>query len=345
MDTIRLFRTKEGKLSLPTVASIPDAIVATVGTFDGVHRGHQFLFDDLLSKARETNLPSAVITFDRPPVATVCPSRPYYQINDAEERAYYLSLLAIDYLFILPFDRLLADLSTEEFLSHLLFDLLHVHYLVSGYDNRFGKKKEGETECNVETLCNQLGMLYHRSSPAYDEKGREYSSSLVRQLLIEGKVKEGAALLGYPYTLIGKVVGGSKLGRKFGFPTANIEPSEDHKLIPLKGVYAAWAAWLDEKGELHSHQGMLYIGNRPSISSKLEPRIEINLFDFSGDLYGKRLCIALLDYVRGDVRFENTDHLVEQLKRDETTIRELLLQASDPFLQSAGGLLTTRVKV
>lgn len=331
MDTIKLFRSKEGELRLPSGTSLPEAIVATVGTFDGVHRGHQALFSDLLAKAKQLGRPSAVITFDRPPVAVVRPSHAYELLNDHVERLYHFSQQGVDLVILLPFDATLANLSTEEFLRQLLYELLHVRFLVSGYDNRFGKRKNGETSTDAASLCEGIGMGFSRSLPAFDAKGREYSSSLIRQLLREGKVAEGATLLGYPYAIRGKVVDGSKLGRTLGFPTANVAPFDAHKLIPLKGVYAARATWQAEEGTLVSRQGMLYIGDRPTVSTEGEPRIEMNLFDFSGDLYEKSLCVELLQYVRGDVHFQSTAQLVEQLERDEATIRKFFAKEHAPL--------------
>lgn len=323
MDTIKLFRDSKGELQIPPRTSIPDYLVATVGTFDGIHLGHQFLFSELKKKAKEIGKLTAVVTFDKLPISVIRPNSPYELLDEEKEREDQLQRLGIDFLFILPFDLALSNLSTQKFLEQILFKLLHIQFLVSGYDNRFGKRIPGKIESSVEDICENIGISFYRSPVAYDHNGREYSSSLIRTLLKEGQIEEANSLLGYLYSLRGIVIGGSQIGRKIGFPTANLSPINAQKILPQNGVYAAYAKIENENILL---PGMLYIGERPTITNKKEKRIEINIFDFKGNLYGKELTLLFSQFIREDIRFESLEELIDQLHQDNKVIRKILLK-------------------
>lgn len=321
MDTITLIRNNYGELQLPPNSFIPTAVAATVGTFDGVHKGHLFLFDQLFEKAKQEKLPTMAITFDKPPVAVVRPTHPYELLTENHEKKLLLAQTGLDYLVILPFDNALSSLSSEQFIRTILSEILNVQYLVSGYDNRFGKKTIGTPPFDPETFCNLLGMKFFRALPAFDKSHYEYSSSRIRNELRNGNIEQANQLLGYTYKLKGTVVTGNKLGRKFGFPTANICPANSHKLIPPDGVYAASAYTITPLGLKELAKGMLYIGTRPSLDLEQEKRIEINLFDFSEDLYGREVVIAFEKYIRNSERFETHQQLIDKIAEDEKTIR------------------------
>lgn len=323
MDTIRFRRIESASFALATDSLLPSAVVATVGSFDGLHRGHRFLLEQLKREAQEAGLPTMVVTFDKHPIATLFPDRPYDLLNDDQEKESLLASLGIDFLVVLPFDKAFSKLTTQDFFNEVLVDLLGTKVLVNGYDNRFGKREKASDPTNsIKALSQARGVKFVQALPAYNPQGREYSSTLIREALRQGRIYEAGELLGYPYSISGVVVDGSKLGRTLGYPTANIEVSNRHKLIPPAGVYAASIAIKDDTASDSLKQGMLYIGNRPTLGSHLESRVEVYLFDFNGDLYGKHLTLHLHQEIRGDVRFDNLEDLVAQLRLDEATIRK-----------------------
>lgn len=320
MKILHAKRDSQGLLQMPPSVGLPQEVAATVGTFDGVHLGHRYLFHQLREFAQKLGLPTMVITFDVPPVSLFHPERSYTLLSDDAEKQQAIASEGIDYMVILPFDKALASLSATDFIGEILHKMLRVKILLSGYDNRFGRKMPEEQPHTMEETCNRLGIIFHRGLPAIDTGGEEYSSSLVRQTLHEGKISKANALLGYPYSLRGTVIHGSKLGRKFGFPTVNILPNTPKKLIPREGVYAALASICSSSSETPL-KGMLYVGRRPTVSEGNEKRIEMNLFDFNGDLYGNSITVSFLQFIRGDIHFADTAELVKQLHEDEKNVR------------------------
>lgn len=319
MDTLTFFRDDVGALRCSQSKPLPPAVAATVGTFDGVHLGHLHLISALREKAKEALLPAMVVTFDRPPVATVRPGHPYAKINDNAEREELLAQSGIDYTVVLPFDCVMANLSAEEFLRDILRNRLHVKLLVSGYDHRLGKKSADGEEPETAKLAEHLGISFFRAKAAQDKQSVDYSSSRIRKLLREGRIEEANSLLGYAYTFKGHIISGNGLGRGLGYPTANLKLEDPRKLIPMNGVYAAKG--ILPEGIFH---GMLYIGNRPTIGGNLDFAIELHLFDFKGDLYGKALQVRIESFVRGERRFADKEALQKQLAQDEAEVRAIL---------------------
>lgn len=317
MDTIVFQRNINGLLTHNALRPLAYPIATTVGVFDGVHKGHRFLIEQLREEAASRGLPSAVITFDRPPAATVRPGHKYEVLNSHREQTERLSMTGVDFTLILPFDSILAGLSAGQFMGQILREQLGVSYLLMGYDHQFGHPEVGGGTPDYISLGRQHEIHVAMAPPALDNEGVAYSSSRIRHLLREGKIATANHLLGYPYRLSGWVVPGDRIGRTFGFPTANIALDDPHKLIPPNGVYAA-VATLENK----RYPGMLYIGKRPTIERGLSRSIEINLFDFDRDIYGKSLSIELLTYTRGEQHFHSKDELVACIRRDETIVRD-----------------------
>jgi riboflavin kinase/FMN adenylyltransferase len=292
-------------------------IAAATGFFDGVHQGHRFLIGELMEIAKQRGLPSAVITFSPHPRKVLQSDFQPKLLNSFEEKIDHLASLGIDYCIVLDFTLALSKLTAKEFIASVLAGQWKVKTLLVGYDHRFGHDRSDGYEqyfayglaCGVEVVkaarCN-VGEL-------------AVSSSEIRKQLSLGRMEEAAKLLTYPYQLKGHIVGGHKMGRKLGFPTANIAVDEPFKVVPAIGVYAVWVFFQGQR-----YGGMLYIGNRPTMNKGDDISLEVYVLDFCGDLYEQEISVSLLHYVRGDIRFNSYDELKEQIERDEVAVRLLL---------------------
>ena len=294
-------------------------LAATIGFFDGVHLGHRFLINELKEVAQARDLPSAVITFPEHPRAVLHSDYQPRLLNSFEEKLEQLASTGIDYCIVLDFTVELSHLTAREFISNVLADKLHVETLLIGYDHRFGHDRTDGFEQYV-TYGAACGMEVVKASP-YDEGRTAVSSSEIRKLLTECRVEEADKLLTYPYQLRGTIVNGYKVGRKLGFPTANIQVDEPFKIVPGIGVYAVWVYLKGEK-----QKGMLYIGDRPTLDNGSNITLEVNILDFSGDIYNNEITVAFIYYVRGDIKFGSLVELKEQLGKDRDTVGKLLTE-------------------
>lgn len=290
--------------------------VATIGCFDGVHRGHRYLIDQVCEEARNEGLCSALITFPLPPRSVIHPEVPPRLLSCLQQKIDLLEQTAADYCILLPFTVELSRLSARQFMQ-LLHERYHIQTLLIGYDHRFGhNRSEG-----FEDYCrygDELGMKILRAR-ALEERGCSISSSLIRSLLSEGDVAQANHYLGYHYYLDGTVVDGYKVGRTIGFPTANLLPSCAEKLIPAHGVYAIYA---DVDG--NRYPGMLNIGCRPTVDNGTNISIEAHLLDFTGNIYHHQIRISFEQYIRPEQKFAGLDALVAQLNLDKERVRHLL---------------------
>lgn len=293
------------------------SLAATIGFFDGVHLGHRFLIDELKGIAKEKQLPSAVITFPEHPRAVLHSDYQPKLLNSFEEKLEQLATTGIDYCIVLDFTLALSRLTAQEFISNILAERLHTKALLIGYDHRFGRDRKDGFEQYVAygAAC---GMEVIKASP-YDEGRTAVSSSEIRKLLSHCQVEEAARLLTYPYQLRGTIVNGYKVGRKLGFPTANIQVDAPFKIIPGIGVYAVWVYLKGER-----YKGMLYIGDRPTLENGSHITLEVNILDFSGDIYNQEITVAFIYYVRGDVKFDSLEELKAQLGKDREKVDGLL---------------------
>ena len=288
--------------------SIDDEMAATIGFFDGVHAGHCFLLEQLKMQANARKLPSMAITFLQHPQSVLQTGYQPDLLSTFDERIERLSLSGIDYCLLLDFTQPLSQLSAKEFIQRKLREEWLIKLLLIGYDHRFGKnRKEGfedyvkyGKECGMEIL------------QALELPDTLVSSTLIRNCLLDKNVKEANRMLSYFYCLKGKVVEGDRLGREIGFPTANLEINDKNKIIPGDGVYASIVDWKQKK-----YAGMVYIGKRPTITAQGEERIEVHLFDFSGDLYGETLRLEFVEFLHKDKQFESVDGLRKQLFADK----------------------------
>ena len=291
--------------------------VATIGCFDGVHTGHRYLVKQVHDIANEKCLKSALITFPVHPRQVMQADYMPELLSCPAQKTSLISSLDADYCIILPFTKELSLLTAREFME-LLFKRYNVRELVIGYDHRFGHNR---TE-TFEDYCRygqELGMSVIKAEPLKCEKKDTFiSSSAIRKLLKCGDVVTANRFLGYNYYIDGTVTDGHKVGRKIGFPTANIIPSCPEKLIPENGVYAVRVPISNTV-----YKGMLNIGNRPTLNNGCNISIEVHIIDFSGDIYHHTLRIEFISRIRQEIKFASMEELIEQLKKDKTTISKI----------------------
>lgn len=291
--------------------------VVTSGTFDGVHLGHQKILKRIRNIADEIRGETVLITFWPHPRLVLYPDEHNLRLlTTFEEKAKLLREFGIDHLLTIPFTKEFASLSSAEFIQQILIDTIKTRKLVIGYDHRFGKNREGSFEYLKDNIHRFGFELEEISREDVDNVG--ISSTKIRKALEEGKVEVANEYLGRDYELNGIIIKGQQLGRSIGFPTANVHIPHDYKLIPCDGAYAVTAS---VEGEIH--QGMLNIGNRPTVNGSSQT-IEVHLFDFEGDLYDKRITVQLKAYLRPEVRFSGLDELKSQLQKDRNLAMQLL---------------------
>lgn len=294
-----------------------DQYVATIGTFDGVHKGHKYLIEKIKKAAQQESLSSCVVTFDRPPILVIRPDKAPPFLNTTQEKISRIEKTGIDKVEVLNFDLQMAQLTAKEFIEKILAERLHVKHLIIGYDHRFGHNREEGFE-EYKAYGAAVGMQVDMFTEFVLSED-EVSSTTVRQYLEQGKLSLANNMLGYPYSITGEVVNGFRNGRLLGYPTANIKPNDPHKLIPKEGVYAV-KVHIEEK----TYNGMLYIGRRPTFDNGPEISIEVNIFNLNEDLYGQNITIEFIAYTRGDIKFENLEALQNQLQNDAETCKKIL---------------------
>lgn len=304
-------------------------MVATIGAFDGVHRGHQCLLRQVRDIADARGLRAAAVTFASSP-KKVLGGSDIAQLCSVDERVALLRQSGMDEVYVLDFTREMAKMSARDFMQQVLKEQLNVEVLVIGYDHRFGCSRSDGFDDYVR-YGHELGIEVTRGK-ACMEGAEAVSSTRIRQCLTEGKVAEAAHLLGYNYRLCGEVVDGYKVGRKLGFPTANISLTDSNKLIPADGVYAVCCHLSTDHSEPTNSElsiandslvGMLNIGHRPTVNNGTERSIEVHILDFEGDLYGKMLCIEFVERLREERSFANLDELTAQLAADRDKVKKL----------------------
>lgn len=293
-----------------------EPLVATIGFFDGVHCGHRFLIEQVKKEASRKGLPSAVITFPIHPRKVLHADYQPALLCGFDEKVERLSSTEIDYCICLDFSVEISKLSAYDFMKKILKDKYQVDTLVIGYDHRFGHNREdGFTQYKQYGEDIGIDVIEALELPGNEN----VSSSRIRTLLAEGNVEKAARLLSYNYTISGKIVEGFKVGRTIGFPTANIQVWETYKVIPALGVYAVYVHVDGQR-----YEGMLYIGNRPTLHNGDNISIEVNLFDFEGDLYNKSLTAEFLTFIRPDEKFSGIEALKVQIEKDKETVIEVL---------------------
>ncbi|WP_311338354.1 bifunctional riboflavin kinase/FAD synthetase [Capnocytophaga leadbetteri] len=290
--------------------------VITIGTFDGVHLGHQKIIKRVVETAHKNGLLATVFTFFPHPRMIIQHDQQLKLIHTLAEKKQFLQSLGVDLLIVQPFNEAFANLSAEAFVSELLVKHLRVQKVIIGYDHHFGKNRTANID-NMRLFGEQYGFSVEEI-PVQEVDEVSVSSTKIRQALNEGRVEIAEHYLGVPYSFIGKVVHGLKLGRTIGFPTANLQVEASYKLIPKDGVYVVYS--LIEGRKVY---GMMSIGKNPTIQGK-GASIEVYFFDFNQDLYGQDLTIYFVKYLREERKFSSVSLLKKQIQDDETAARKAI---------------------
>lgn len=299
---------------------LPDALkggVVAIGNFDGVHRGHRSVLERALSLAEAKNAPALVLTFEPHPRTVFQPDRPVYRLTPAPLKARLLDAIGFHCVIDYPFDREFSQQSAEGFVQSVLVDWLRASAVVTGFDFHFGKGREGGP-AYLMAAGERLAFTVSLVDAFRDENADVISSNRIRALLAEGDVATAAGLLGYRYTVEAEIIGGEKLGRTLGYPTANMALPPETEL--KSGIYAVRLRTPD--GTIRN--GVASYGRRPTVTENGEPLLETYVFDFSGDLYGQTCSVSFFGHLRNELKFDGLAPLVEQMKRDEEEGRALL---------------------
>ncbi len=295
---------------------VPNAVI-TIGNFDGVHLGHRAVFKKMINDAGKIGGETVVVTFHPHPALVLNKNAGEFKfINTQEKKIERIAETGIDHLVIIPFTKKFAELSSEQFIKEYIISIIHPAEVVIGYDHHFGKNRRGSFE-----LLLKLGHEYRFEVIKVEPfvlNGITVSSSKIRKLLREGKVSEANNLLGYEYSITGKVIRGNGIGRTIGFPTANIFIANEYKLIAANGVYACRVFINDEQ-----FIGMGNIGTRPTIDHG-ELTIEVNIFDFDRDIYDQTITISFVTRLRDEKKFDSLEALKHQLFIDKKNTLQLL---------------------
>jgi riboflavin kinase/FMN adenylyltransferase len=291
--------------------------VVTIGTFDGVHYGHQKIIKRLCELAKSTGGESVILTFFPHPRMIIDPeNKDLKLINTIKEKAEILEKLGVDHLIITPFTRDFSNLSAQEYIKKILINTLGTKKIIIGYDHRFGKdRKGGMKELEDSTKIFDFTV---EEIPEQDINDVAVSSTKIRKALLAGDVSLAAEYLSYAFSINGPVIKGDKIGRTIGFPTANIFVEETYKLIPGDGIYAVTVEMESQPvtSNLKSYKGMAYIGQRPTING-MTRNIEVNIFDFDQEIYGQTIKMNFLKFLRHDQKFNGLEALKAQLHQDK----------------------------
>ncbi|WP_295230430.1 bifunctional riboflavin kinase/FAD synthetase [uncultured Chryseobacterium sp.] len=283
-------------------------LALSLGMFDGVHIGHKSIIDELTKTGQEKDLETAILTFWPHPRFVFNPDEDLKLLNTLDEKTALMEKYGIQNLFLKEFDAGFRNLTGEEFVRQILVDTLHVKYLIIGYDHSFGKNKSGNFEL-LQKLSGELGFEVEQME-AINIHENNISSTKIRKALLTGNIKEANEMLGYSYSVSGKVVHGKKIGRTIGYPTANIE-TDSIKLLPKKGAYIV-EVFVQGK----QYKGMLSVGTNPTVNGE-KLTVEVYILDFEGDIYGRNITVKFRDFLHDEIKFEGMDKLIERLDEDK----------------------------
>ena len=299
------------------VTNVVQNFAATVGFFDGVHAGHRYLIDELKKEAAKRGMKSMVITFKVHPRKVLHAAYMPQLLTSAKEKLEQLKTTGVDEIAELDFTEEMAGLTAQEFIKQVLSEELHVKMLLVGHDHRFGKNREDGFPEYVQ-YGQQAGIEVIQASRYSTTDFGHISASEIRTALINGNIEKANAILTYPYAFTGYVINGFKVGKKIGFPTANLQPVEADKLIPGVGVYAVEIEW-----ESIVYKGMMNIGNRPTLENGNAISLEVHIINFDADIYHQRLKVTFVKKIRDEKKFDSIGALIEQLKFDKEFVINL----------------------
>lgn len=293
--------------------------VITIGTFDGVHMGHRQIIEKLKSEAKAINGETVIITFHPHPRKVVSSAILGIRlINTLEERIELLEGLGIDHLVIVPFTDAFANQPAEDYVKNFLIDKFHPHTIIIGYDHRFGRDRLGDYR-----LLEKMATIFDyklKEIPRHILENISISSTNIREAILHSDISTANRLLGYEFFFSGEVVHGDKLGRKLGYPTANLKIQNEEKIIPGNGIYAVYAK---SKESAQTLKGMMSIGFRPTVDGKKRV-VEVNLFDFDKEIYGQMLKVYVKKFLREEVKYDSLDALVKQIDQDKINSLKVL---------------------
>jgi riboflavin kinase / FMN adenylyltransferase len=290
--------------------------VLTIGTFDGVHVGHQKIISKLNEEAKLIDGESVLFTFYPHPRMVLNPSVSLQLIQTHEEKLNKLKRMGLKHVIVFPFTLDFSNTKAKDFIKNYLVDKLKVKKIVIGYDHHFGKNREGSIE-QFQELSSKLGFEVIEI-PAQEINEINISSTKIRAAILAGEMEIANQFLNEPFELSGFVVQGKKLGKEIGYPTANISIKDQHKIIPKKGVYA-----IEVNHHSKTYFGMMNIGFKPTVSNENEISIEVHLFDFNENLYDQKIAVRIMNRIRDEQKFDGIDSLIKQLKKDEIFCRNL----------------------
>lgn len=292
-----------------------DNTCLAIGAFDGLHKGHQLIIKRAIKIARKNNYPAAVLSFHPHPLKIIAGKNPPPAVVSRHQKISLLEEMGVDYYFEQEFNQEFAHLRAEDFINNILIDKIKVNTIVVGDDFRFAYKNEG----NVDIL-REMGKIHNFKAEIISQlhaSDDRISSTRIRNLLKAGELKQAKKLLGRPYQICGEVIHGKKRGRKMGFPTANLK-LETNYALPPEGVYAVKVN-IDQQ----EYIGAANLGYNPTFNNQ-EISFEVYLLDFKKDIYGKRLCVDLIEFIRGERQFKSKEELIEQMQQDILYTRQLL---------------------
>ncbi len=293
--------------------------VITIGTFDGVHMGHRQIIDKLKAEATAINGETVIITFHPHPRKVVSSTILGIRlINTLEEKLELLRGMGIDHVVIVPFTDAFANQPAMDYIEHFLVSKFHPHTIIIGYDHHFGRDRQGDYHL-LDALAPRFGYRM-QEIPKHVLETIAISSTRIREDLLGGRIDEASKLLGYEFFFTGTVVHGDKIGRKLGYPTANLKIGDEEKIVPGNGIYAVYAR---VEGETKKHGGMMSIGFRPTVDGRKRV-IEVNIFDFDKEIYDQQLTVFVKKYLREEIKFSGLDALVEQIGKDKVASLEIL---------------------
>ena len=294
----------------------PKNAVVSIGTFDGVHVGHQKLIKNLRQIAGKTDGETVLVSFYPHPRMVLFPDDNELKIlNTEEEKAELLEKFGIDHLIVIPFTKKFSRLTSLEFIRDIVSNKIGTKKLVIGYNHHFGRNREGGFK-NLKELGPVYGFEVKEIS-AIDVNNIEVSSTKIREALQKGNISKANSYLGYEYSLSGKVVKGNQLGKELGYPTANVEVHDKYKLVPADGIYAVAAVH-----DSVQYKGMMSIGFNPTVDGK-KRTIEVNIFDFDKDIYGQELRVSFREWLRKEKKFSDLEKLKKQLAADKQATLKL----------------------
>jgi len=296
--------------------SSTDNTILTIGTFDGVHLGHQKVLERLTNTAIENNLKSTVLTFFPHPRTILNPDKPLKLINSVKERTELLNRSKVDNLIIHPFDKNFSELDPEKYVVEILVKKLKAKIILIGYDHKFGKNRTADIT-DLKIYGKKYGFKVIEIK-AEEISNIAISSTKIRKAISEGNISTVKKYLGYDFSLSGKIVHGKSIGRTLGFPTANIEVKEEYKLLPKNGVYLIQSVINHNK-----YFGMMNIGIKPTIKESSKT-IEVNFFDFEGDLYHKNIEVNIKKFIRDEIKFDSLELLKSQILKDKINCNSII---------------------